>query len=253
MKVFLAIGHGGSDPGATAFGMKEKDINLVIGMKCKSELERHGVDVVCSRTTDEYDPVTQEVQEANASDCDLAFAIHINASNGKGDGSESFYYSSNEDGKRLAELCEKYVKELGQNSRGIKIGDKLYFIRKTNMTAVLSEGAFIDNDIDNNIIDTKAEQEKFGVAYAKAILEYSNIPYKAKTISTNTSTLPYLVKINTAELNVRAGAGVGNKITAKVHKDEVYTIIEEKMNGKTKWGRLKSKVGWISLAYTKRI
>ena len=45
------------------------------------------------------------------------------------------------------------------------------------MTAVLCECAFIDNDTDNDIIDTTAEQRAFGVAYAKAILEYLGIDY----------------------------------------------------------------------------
>lgn len=186
-KVFLSMGHGGSDPGAVAYGMKEKDINLAIGMKCKSELERHGVTVICSRTKDENDAVAQEVQEANASGADIAFAIHTNA--GGGNGSESFHYSTNMDGKRLAELCEKYTKEIGQNSRGVKTGDKLYFIRKTKMMAVLSECAFIDNDTDNDIIDTQAECEKFGVAYAKAILEYFGIAYNSAITNTSTTTV----------------------------------------------------------------
>ena len=30
VKVFLSAGHGGSDPGAVGYGMKEKDINLNI-------------------------------------------------------------------------------------------------------------------------------------------------------------------------------------------------------------------------------
>ena len=184
-KVFLSIGHGGKDPGAVAFGMYEEDINLTIGLTCKAELERHGVTVICSRTKDEDDPVAQEVVEANNSEADLAFSIHTNA--GGGDGSESFYYSTSKDGKKLAGLCEKYTKEICQNSRGIKEGDKLYFIRKTNMTAVLSECAFIDNDKDNDIIDTTAEQKKFGVAYAKAILEYFGITYKPTTSATNTT------------------------------------------------------------------
>ena len=76
-------------------------------------------------------------------------------------------------------LGEKYVKELGQNSRGVKNGDHLYFVRKTNMTAVLFESFFLDNDTDNDIGDTVAEQKAFGVAYAKAILEYLGITYKA--------------------------------------------------------------------------
>lgn len=182
-KIFLSMGHGGIDPGAVAFGMNEKDINLAIGLVCKAELERHGITVVCSRTKDENDSVAQEVREANECGADLAFSIHTNA--GKGDGSETYYHSNNQNGKRLAELCEKYTKQIGQNSRGIKEGDGLYFIRKTDMTAVLTECAFIDNDTDNNIIDTSAELNKFGVAYAKAILEYLDIAYKAvnKTVT----------------------------------------------------------------------
>jgi len=58
----------------------------------------------------------------------------------------------------------------------------------------------------------------------------------------------YTVKINTADLNVRAGAGVNYKINTVVHQNEVYTIVAES-NG---WGKLKSGAGWIKLSYTKR-
>ena len=139
-------------------------------------LERHGVNVVCSRTTDENDDVYEEVREANASGCEIAVSFHANA--GGGDGFEAFCYSTSTKGKRLAQLCEKYVKELGQNSRGVKSGDHLYFVRKTSMPAVLVESFFLDNDKDNDIGDTVEEQRAFGVAYAKAILEYMGITYQ---------------------------------------------------------------------------
>lgn len=175
-KVFLSAGHGGSDPGAVANGLKEKDINLQILLACKAELERHGVTVACSRINDSNDPVKEETKEANASGATIAVAFHTNA--GGGDGSETFYFSTSTKGKKLATLCEKYVKGIGQNSRGIKKGDKLYFIKNTKMTAVLCECAFVDNKSDKVIIDTVAEQKKFGVAYAKAILEYLGIKHK---------------------------------------------------------------------------
>ena len=189
-KVFLSAGHGGSDPGACAYGLKEKDINLNILKACRDELKRHKVEVVCSREKDENDPVGQEVKEANASKADIAASFHINA--GEGNGFEAFCNLENEDGVKLAELGEKYIKELGQNSRGIKDGMHLYFIKNTNMMAVLFESFFIDNNTDNNIGDTAAEQKKFGVAYAKAILEYLGIKYKKeegpkKTTSTKTT------------------------------------------------------------------
>ena len=175
-KVFLSAGHGGTDPGATANGLKEKDINLQTLLACKDELERHGVKVVCSRTKDENDPVSQEVKEANASGADLAVSFHANA--GGGDGFEAFYWANDEKGKKLASLGEKYVKALGQNSRGLKSGNQLSFVKETKMTAVLFESFFLDNAKDKTIGDTTAEQKRFGVAYAKAILEYLGIEYK---------------------------------------------------------------------------
>ena len=176
-KVFLSAGHGGSDPGAVAYGLKEKDINLQILLACNNELVRHGVTTVLSRTKDENDTVQQEVAEANASGAQVAVSFHNNA--GGGDGSETYYWTGDANGKRLAQLCEKHTQAIGQNSRGIKSGNHLMFINSTNMMAVLCESAFLDNDTDNNIIDTVAEQQKFGVAYAKAILEYLGIAYKA--------------------------------------------------------------------------
>ena len=177
-KVFLSAGHGGSNPGAVANGLIEKDINLNIMLANKEVLERHGVEVVCSRLKDEEDDVYAEVREANASKADIAVSHHCNA--GGGDGSETFYYAGSSGGKKLAQLCEKYTKELGQNSRGIKT-NSLYFVTQTSMIAVLTESFFLDNKTDKTIGDTLAEQKAFGVAYAKAILEYFGIPYKEET------------------------------------------------------------------------
>lgn len=199
-KVFLSAGHGGSDPGACAYGMKEKDINLQILLACQAELVRHGLTVVCSRTKDENDPVGEEVKEANASKADIAVSFHTNAA--KGDGSETYYYSKSAQGKKLAQLCEKHTQKIGQNSRGAKANDALRFINGTSMVAVLCECAFIDNDTDNNIIDTVAEQKKFGVAYAKAILEYLGITYKEPVKNTKSE----LYRVQVGAFSVKANA-----------------------------------------------
>ncbi len=67
----------------------------------------------------------------------------------------------------------------------------------------------------------------------------------------------YKVKVTANELNVRKGAGTNYGIVTSIKDKGVYTIVEEKMNGNTKWGLLKSyeenRNGWISLAYTKRV
>lgn len=177
--VFLSAGHGGKDPGAVGNSLVEKAVNLNTLLECKSELERHNVKVVCSRTIDANDPVQEEVKEANASGAKVAVSFHINA--GGGDGFEAYYYTTNSKGKKLASLGEKHVKAIGQNSRGLKNGNRLYFVKNTTMTAVLFESFFLDNAADKAIGDTLEEQKVFGVAYAKAILEFLGIDYKDKS------------------------------------------------------------------------
>lgn len=179
-KVFLSAGHGGKDPGAVSNGLLEKDINLTTMLACNEVLVRHGVSTVLSRTGDEDDPVQQEVVEANASGAELAVSFHANA--GRGDGFEGYYWhytdGNYDKGRDLVLLAEKYVKELGQNSRGAKQGNHLYFVRNTNMETVLFESFFLDHPEDHKIGDTAEEQKAFGVAYAKAILEYFKIAYQ---------------------------------------------------------------------------
>lgn len=250
-KVFLSAGHGGSDSGAVGNGLKEKNINLDILVACKSELERHGVTVVASRLKDENDPVGQEVREANASGADIAVSFHTNA--GGGDGSETYYYNGSANSLKLAQLCEKYVRSIGQNSHGqaTKAGNRLYFVRKTKMPAVLCECAFIDS-ADVNIINTPDKRKAFGVAYAKAILEYLGITHT--TVAQPTSpTAPasggFKVRVTTGALRIRAGAGTKYKIVGMIRDRGVYTIVETSGS----WGKLKSGAGWICLAYTKRV
>ena len=72
------------------------------------------------------------------------------------------------------------------------------------------------------------------------------------TNTSNVTSLPYKIKVKIDSLNVRADAGVNNKITCTIKKNEVYTIIEEKKvknsdGSIATWGRLKSKIGWLNV------
>ena len=220
-KVFLSAGHGGSDPGAVAYGLVEKNINLNTLLACNEVLTRHGVSTVLSRTRDEEDPVQQEVAEVNASGATLAVSFHANA--GGGDGFEAFCNTANPDGVRLSKLAEKYVGQLGQNSRGVKDGTHLYFIRKTPMTSVLFESFFLDNDRDNDIGDTTDEQRVFGVAYAKAILEYLGIPYQ-DTVASKPAATDKLYRVQVGAFRERKNA---EKLLADLKADGYDGYIRE--------------------------
>lgn len=64
------------------------------------------------------------------------------------------------------------------------------------------------------------------------------------------STVPYTVRVAIADLNIRKGPGTNYATTGKFTGKGVFTIVEEASGkGATKWGRLKSGAGWISLDY----
>lgn len=174
-KVFLGVGHGGSDPGAQGGGLDEADINLGIAVACAHELTRHGVQVCMSRTKDEDDPLTEEIRECNAYDPDLAVDIHTNA--GGGTGFEVYHTLGGGTGKILAQNIEAEVKAIGQTSRGCKTranssGKDYYgFIWQTKCPAVICECAFIDTAADRAKVATADKQAAFGRAYARGILK----------------------------------------------------------------------------------
>ena len=191
-KVFIGVGHGGSDPGAVAFGREEADLNLSIALACRDELERHGVQVLMSRTKDENDTLDEEIRECNNYGPDLCIDIHNNA--GGGDGVEAFYYHGGGLSKTLADNVLAEIVKIGQNSRGAKTKmwgevDYFGFIRETNAPAVIVECAFVDNAEDIKIIDTEAERKTMGVAIAKGILATLGITYKTPTTTGKTAVL----------------------------------------------------------------
>ena len=182
-KVFIGVGHGGSDPGAVSNNTKEKDLNLSIALACRDLLERYGVSVKMSRTKDENDTLSEEIKECNAFSPDLAVDIHNNA--GGGDGAEAFYHYGGGTSKTLAENVLAEIVKIGQNSRGAKIrknadGKDYYgFIRQTSAPAIIVECAFVDNATDLKILSSESKREVMGQAIAKGILKTLGIEIQA--------------------------------------------------------------------------
>ena len=210
-KVFIATGHGGSDPGAVGVnGVKEKDLALKISLAERDELVRHGVEVMMSRTKDENDPLTERIKECNAFKPDLAVENHLNS--GKGNGCEIYHYSGGGASKRLAKYIAEEIKATGQNLRTgtsgkkdglkVKLGtdgrDYFGWIRQTSCPAVLVEAAFIDNVEDVKTVDTDAKCKEIGVAEAKGVLKELGIKWKPE--ATYTVTVPGLTKAQADKL-----------------------------------------------------
>lgn len=77
----------------------------------------------------------------------------------------------------------------------------------------------------------------------------------ATPVSTPTNDYyPYKVKVTATALNIRDGAGTNFAVVGSISDEGIYTVVDEQKGiGASKWGRLKSGAGWISLDYVKRI
>ncbi len=107
-KIVIDPGHGGKDPGAVAFGLKEKDIVLEIAKKLAPILEEQtGAEVILTRDSDIFIPLEERTAIANANEADLFISIHINAHPlSKVHGLETYYLnlSSDPEAMRVAAL-----------------------------------------------------------------------------------------------------------------------------------------------------
>lgn len=75
----------------------------------------------------------------------------------------------------------------------------------------------------------------------------------ATTGGTGATVTPYLVRVTISDLYIRKGPGTNYGKNGFI-KPGVYTIVAESTGtGATKWGKLKSGAGWISLDYAKRV
>ncbi len=104
--VVLDPGHGGKDPGAIAYGMKEKDIVLNVAKRLAEHLRRDlGLTVILTRETDIYLPLEQRTAIANTNNADLFISLHINAHpSPQVNGFETYFLnlSTNEEAMRVA-------------------------------------------------------------------------------------------------------------------------------------------------------
>ncbi|APZ49219.1 hypothetical protein BW721_05740 [Jeotgalibaca sp. PTS2502] len=191
--VFLDVGHGGSDSGASYYGVAEKDINLQVANKLKKQLEAQGYTVIMPRTTDVFiDHKTERSQMANNSGADIFVSIHHNAMPGNSgvNGIETFYYEYDPDyppqingsmhnnptrileSAALAkEIHNSLINYTGAFDRGVR-RDTFAVLRETSIPAVLLELGFMSNKAELNKLTTNSYQEVLAQAVVRGIDAY---------------------------------------------------------------------------------
>ena len=92
-RIVIDAGHGGHDPGATAFGVAEAELVLDVALRLeKLLLQQPGMQVELTRRTDEFRPLDGRTDLANRESADLFLSIHANASaNPAASGVETYF------------------------------------------------------------------------------------------------------------------------------------------------------------------
>lgn len=170
-KIYTNAGHSNNDPGAVGYEV-ERELNVKVTQYMNEYLLANYVCEVRSSTGDMG--ISAVCRDANSWGASLLVSNHFNA--GKGDGYEALVYSQKR--VELGRIFEKYVKEAGQNSRGVKLRPDLGILSNTNMPAIINEGAFVDNQKDIQDWNDDAELKALGVAYAKAAAEFLELEKK---------------------------------------------------------------------------
>lgn len=171
-KVFIDPGHGGSDPGAVANGIKEKDINLPVALKVQMILKARGIDVVMSRDTDRFLELREISAAANASGSDVFVSIHANSASPGAYGIETFYYEGKTASMNLANNVQtNVIKSTGAYNRKVKTQD-FHVIRETNMPSALVETGFITNVNEATLLKTDSYQQLLAVGIVNGIEQY---------------------------------------------------------------------------------
>lgn len=114
-----------------------------------------------------------------------------------------------------------------------------YRVRRTWADKASQKGAFHSLENAKQCADANKGYFVFG--------ENGTAIYPEKTAE-----VPYMVRVKISDLNIRKGPGTDHA-RVKYIPVGVYTIVEEADGkGASKWGRLKSGIGWISLDHIVR-
>jgi len=153
-RVVLDAGHGGSDPGATAPQLLEKEITFDIGQRLRARLERDGFEVVATRDGDRTIALKERARLANESRSDIFVSIHVNAllAHTNARGIETYYLGATSDPK-LTQLAAAENRVSGYSM--------------ADMRALL-DGVYADARRDESHQLAQAVQEKLYTSLRKA-------------------------------------------------------------------------------------
>lgn len=181
-RIFINGGHGGADPGASGFGLLEKDITKFLMVQIKNEILRltSDVEVKTYQSLEVWALAKRKIiYEANDFNPDLFISIHINS--GGGTGYED--YIDNDAGAKTIEMRKLFHAEVKAwlLSQGVKMHDggkiggemkaaDFYVLGGTKCPAILTENLFIDTLSDAALLKSESFLTGLAATHARGSL-----------------------------------------------------------------------------------
>ena len=161
--------HAGHNPdGKTACGavglIRESTEARAVKNEVIRQLEALGHtvhDCTCENGKSQADVLNKIISKCNSNAADLNVSIHFNSGvndksgNGKNTGTEVLIYSDSSKAKNTAANVCKEIESLGFKNRGVKVNQRLAFLRRTTEPAMLIECCFVDDKDDVDLYDSK--------------------------------------------------------------------------------------------------
>jgi N-acetylmuramoyl-L-alanine amidase len=175
--VIIDPGHGGRDPGAIGVGnLKEVDVILPIGKRVAEILEKQGIAVKLTRSSDNFVGLDERVQMSRDSGATLFVSIHANSIDGRPDvnGLETYHYNL---GKSFADTVHSttldHVSKNGfyLNNRNVRSA-RFLVLRKSTIPAILIETGYLTSDVEAGRLRREDYQKTMAEGIAKGIAQY---------------------------------------------------------------------------------
>ena len=268
-RMLVMAGHGrnqdGSwDPGAVGCGYQEADLARELRDLIKAAADRAGVgcDIAPDRNHYSYFKAGGQYDVSNY---DYVLEIHFNASatpDQAGDGQlkgSMVYIDQSETGHTVEDVILSNLSSLGSRQAwdGVVVSQRQWpsgllvqsRIRTQGVSHAVLETCFVtdQDDMDWYLVN----KTKIASAIIAGIQQGFGLNYTKKVT-------PYMVKVDVAfipdhVLNIREQPTTKSPVAGKITETMSLTIVDEASGtGASKWGKLKSGAGWISLDYTVR-
>lgn len=208
--IVVDAGHGGHDPGASHYGLREKELNLDISRRLKKTLEEAGFSVLLTRDRDEFLPLSRRPAIANRLPADLFISVHANANRKRSVSGIEVYYPRQSvvttstafppqvreeevafptwtirqilwdltlskararSVKIASQMCRSMSTRLGTRCRGVK-GARFVVLRESWMPSVLVEVGYVSNRSEAAQLASAAYRQAIAQGITDGVVAY---------------------------------------------------------------------------------